>query len=257
MRNLEIAGQQIPLLDPNPVYASLIDAEQRQIDTTVRYPGRVVAWEHVHVDYWTTDVGVQWSQPENDRLAAERNELLRKLARVPLLDLGCGGPASTEPFREFVAPYSPSLYLGVNHLAARGSRPYVEIPGFATVISQTPEQDAVLPGALVYGDMLQVLSQLPGNSMNIALNGIDGFILDGDSAYGQAVIREVIRVAKPEGLVWGITRNRGILADLAESDEFDVAFVPLPPEKSQGPLPNIPYGLQDGYYLMSKLPLAA
>jgi len=249
-----LAGAEIQLLDSNPAYAPLIAEQQAVARELEETPMARSSHQTVHVDLWTRD-GLEWDAPENADNLHRRDEVLSALADAPLLDLGCGDEPSYSQFRRFVQQYGPSMYIGINNVATDAPEDRQEIAEFGTVWPLS-DDEALAPGVMVRGDMLEVLSRLPAG-FNVSLNGVDEYMVEtktrtGERApYAAAIVAEIIRVTAPGNVVFGVTKEAGLLARLAESGAFDVTFVQLPPEESaMPPLPSIPFGEQDGYYLM-------
>jgi hypothetical protein len=59
---------------------------------------------------------------------------------------------------------------------------------------------------MVQGDMLDIRSRLPDNSANFTINGIDTWIIE-NSAYHQALARELERATVPGGIVFGMNSD--------------------------------------------------
>ncbi|HSX05624.1 MAG TPA: hypothetical protein VLF69_04105 [Candidatus Saccharimonadales bacterium] len=241
MTVVNLGGEAFALRNPTVEYEDVILPE----DVTAWVVGQVEATvlarhQSPHVPRWTAG-GSPLELPHNRAL---RDRALARLAGMPVVDLGCGGPESTDPFQAFIKPFNPKLYVGVNHVATYGYRPWHEVPQFGIVTPFSADYGDPLPGAIVRGDMLRVLSRLPDNSISIALNGIDRAILPPDLPYGKAVAAEITRVAHPEGLVFGVTLNGGILSTLAEAESFTGAAVPIEIANTTA---------ADGFYFLQKV----
>jgi len=73
----------------------------------------------------------------------------------------------------------------------------------------------------VQADMLDFLSRMKSNSANITINGIDSYIIPNKN-YHEALAREILRVIKPEGIVFGnkstslqVIRKKRLLSRIA------------------------------------------
>ncbi len=242
MNDLWLAGQELSLCPPVVEYAALIAGQMAVAAATIAEEGRPAARQMRHVDYWTTNRLVAWRGPTKEL----RDSWLNRLAGAPLLDLGCGSLEGSESFRSFVAQYRPSAYMGVDHITSYGDQPSVDVAEFG-IVTPLPEADDALPGLMVHGDILEVLSRLPDNSVNIALNGVDEWLMPAGGAYGQAVTQEIIRVARPGGLVFGVTLAEGVLKALAQSHRFGVFFKNVS-------TPGYSAHQANGFYLLSKWP---
>jgi hypothetical protein len=173
-------------------------------------------------------------------------EGLKQLARLrgqTVLDLGNG--QTTVVFQRFIKKFGAKAYIGVDSRNALGSgRRREHIDGFGEVAHLDAEQGDPLEGVLVRGDLLRVATRLPDNSVSVALNGIDNFIVNTASPYGQRLSDEIKRILHPDGLIFGLQSQAGLLSDLLGDESLSGLNLPL-----QSGLDLRP---ESGFYLMSK-----
>jgi SAM-dependent methyltransferase len=244
VRSIDIAGETVELGPKQPAYQPLIAGAKREVSGSARAKGLGADWrstEHISL-LLNGGMVMDWSKPEHVALRRQRDAWLGKLSGGVLLDLGCGEVGSRRAFQRFVMSYEPRAYVGVDHNLAYGIGPYEEIEDFGITMPFDARERSVLPGMLVRGDILEVLEKLPSDSMNVALNGMDDHMIAAGGDYGKAVAQEVVRVARPGGVVLGVTMDWGILPRLSASGEFAAQYVPFHPNVVDG----------NGYYFMSK-----
>lgn len=148
-------------------------------------------------------------------------QMIEQMKGRVLLDLGCG----RDPVLEivFAQAVGASKYIGVDKFhQPRASGEFVdEKVKFILNSDSGREELRIRPGdfendrpeiELKRDDMLRVLSRMPSNSANIMMNNLDIIIWGGlggltesqakaNERYDQLLVREMIRVAGPDGLI--------------------------------------------------------
>ncbi len=195
-----------------PVY---VEAEKRFRDRLERMPlGSMVLGyvQQSNIDAWTEPL----PEPEE----ADRRALLRGLEDAVVVDALCGGPESVEPFRELLARYGARAYVGIDNRTFDADTTGVPIRNFGIAFRLRPRPGAV-PGVVVQGDAVEVMRRLPSGLGAVALNGINNEIMNPTEPYGRDFLDNVVRVAGPRGLIFGVERSFGPLAELVRTDNAD------------------------------------
>lgn len=172
-----------------------------------------------YVDWWTGQKKHIWQPAEK----AIRDQQLARLEGQAVVDLGCGPNAAI--FEQFLTTYGPAAYVGIDGHNHFEDRTHYKVPDFGEVAPLSQAQEDSLPGVLIKGGMLETLSRLPDGSVNVALNGIDTDVTG--SPYTEELVREIARITRPDGLVFGITLAGGVLQTLAEQQGFKVYKTPV------------------------------
>lgn len=134
----------------------------------------------------------------NDLYKSDIAILENKLSGTPLIDLG-GGVKNFTNMQQFAAKMGASAYINVDCFldSSCESDPYR--------VMNDPKAQALTPSmpiALVPSDMLEFLSLLQSNSVNITLNGID-YAMIGDETYHYILAQEIVRVTRKGGICFG------------------------------------------------------
>lgn len=136
-----------------------------------------------------------WSEVINtENENAVRDFLRRHLSGQVLIDFGGGTSAMSNLASEFGC----SIYVNVDRAPyGEEEKPNPLVPAYHRQVGDTMNLH-------VHADMLDFISRVKENSVNCIINGIDVIIVD-DSKYHEALAREMIRVTKKGGLIFGTT----------------------------------------------------
>ncbi len=158
-------------------------------------------------------------------------QMLSYLKNQVVLDLG-SGPDSRN-FQNILSRFQPKGYIGVDTHSYFGPRRSIKrLEGVGDVVYLDEMEGDKLEGLVIRGDMLKVASRLPEHSVSIALNGIDEFVVNSRSPYGERLAVEVKRILDPEGVIIGITGDSGILEVLAADQELQTVKLPAAQARS-------------------------
>jgi len=123
-----------------------------------------------------------------------RDFLRRHLSGQVLIDLGGGSSAMSNLASEFGC----STYVNVDRA------PYDEKENPNPFVPAGHWRVGDTMNLHVHADMLEFVSMVRENTVNCIINGIDTIIVD-DIKYHEALAREMIRVTKKGGLIFGTT----------------------------------------------------
>ena len=132
-----------------------------------------------------------------------------------LVDLG--GGTMRNPMYDFAKYFQAQLYINV------------EMPGLqqdwaAYRVAQKQEQGGDFVAVDLDADMLAFVSQMKDGSANFTLNGIDWAAI-GDQRYHRALAKELLRVTRPGGLIFGTCSN---ILKILEEENFPLRQVKRP-----------------------------
>ncbi|MDD5586133.1 MAG: hypothetical protein PHY92_04135 [Alphaproteobacteria bacterium] len=120
-----------------------------------------------------------------------------RLKGAPLIDVG----GATGRFGEFAVTAGASAYINVDLYPLGGLHD----------LGEDPEYDLIPPESAfknntqrlsVCADMLDFISRVPGQSVNIMINGIDELIVR-TTEYHKALAQEMVRTVRPDGVILG------------------------------------------------------
>jgi hypothetical protein len=186
------------LLPPRPDLQDLIASEKEVRGMQISLsPDAIGSFQSPHLSFWLGDFA-------GDKQA--RHEILATLKDQDIVDLGAG--ATPEVFRELFRIFHPSSYIGVDLFVGADHTSKV-IEGFGDVVNETYEAEEGFSSAIIRGDMLEVASRLPSAEFSVCINGLDDYVLP-DRPHRTAVQREIKRITKVGGMVFGYTGNAGM-----------------------------------------------
>lgn len=163
---------------------------------------------HLFSDIWQKLI----NQPElPESQAAEK--AFKNLKNQVLVELGNG--EDPKDFQNFLKAYGPNGYIGIDTINRLRSDRVRRVEDYGNIMYHDTDKGDPLEGALIYGDVLRVISRLPDNSVSLTMNGLDSGFVHMDTPYGQRLMQEIIRVLHPRGIVFGYTPEAGILSELA------------------------------------------
>jgi len=165
-------------------------------------------------DYWESIVeGIERNEqhPYAEFTPEERRQiedyLQRKLQGHVLIDLGCGGAVleySGAPVVRLAQKFDVSRYVGID---AKTEISHTKLGAGPNRLHHFDK------GYYIEDDMLLRLSRTPSDSANLTINGIDSSIIR-DPAYNDALVAELVRVCRPEGIIFGVNSSvLGILGN--------------------------------------------
>lgn len=176
---------------------------------------------------------VHWEKALEEKFV-HHNEIITLLAGLKdqvVLDVGCG-PVSQD-FQSFLSRFGSRGYIGVDtHSYFGPGRNIRRLDGLGDAVYLDEADGDKLDGIVIKGDMLRLVSRLPDGSVSIALNGIDEYVANTESPYGQRLAAEIKRVLDPNGMIIGITGNGGVLDMLAADPDFQTVILRVVPGTS-------------------------
>lgn len=161
-------------------------------------------WEEI-VEDGQRPVDPRWPEErEGERTAV--NFFHESLAPdVPLIDLGAGQPSKNIhlPMLAFARRFGIQTYVGVDRFidSRQGSDPFHRIEE-----NLYPDWDGHgTEPVYVQADMLEFMSYVPDESVNIVINNIDDIIIkDRQGNYNKALAHEIQRAARTGGAIFGM-----------------------------------------------------
>ncbi len=141
----------------------------------------------------------------------KKDTMLDVLAGRCVVDLGCGNDST---FREMLTEKGVETYIGVDQVVSYEQGRAVEAE-FGLVLPLNVTKHSV-SGALIRGDMLDVVARIPDSSCSFTINGVDESILDPNTDYAKEVVAQVIRATERGGFIVGVTTGGGILRSIAD-----------------------------------------
>jgi SAM-dependent methyltransferase len=150
-----------------------------------------------------------WHRPLIEEIDADATPNMRKrladaLQGGILLDVGCGDRESRHTMQEVAKTFGAAHYIGLDQLEIDGTHPFQQS-------NVRYERKVFAPVELYYHqqDMLLFLARLQRETMAaVAINGIDSIVIPSGN-YHHALAREIARVLRPGGVVFGINSTVG------------------------------------------------
>lgn len=128
-----------------------------------------------------------------------RDFFREKLEDAILIDLGCGvrmrNPSQNDVIVKMIREFGVKQYIGIDFQNGN----LLKEDGECEIVEILDGKGIFMGGC----DMLETIAKAYPNSANIALNGIDGELIN-NIPYHDALAREIARVMKPSGIVFGI-----------------------------------------------------
>ncbi|MFA5022851.1 MAG: hypothetical protein WC385_02430 [Candidatus Paceibacterota bacterium] len=177
-------------------YKKLIDEASAEAELAVSNPGRAKTLSRsAGGAAYFTNFSMHWWSVCTQNL--KTNDLLKsKFNGGTLVNLGAGTPS---PFLEIL---DNGTIINVDKYAFghSGIKKSIEL------VKMYTEKEGGVDSFCVSADMLDFISRLPSNSVNIEVDGVDYDIIH-NPEYHKALAREILRVTKKGGLVIGTQSN--------------------------------------------------